>query len=128
MNKVLLIGNLTRDPETATTNNNNICKFSIAVNRRGKDNGADFINITCFSKTAELCQQYLAKGRKVAICGRISTGSYENKEGKKVYTTDIIADEVEFLSFANAEAPQKQEDITSLEEFKGQPLTEDLPF
>ena len=127
MNKVILIGNLTRDPETATTQSGmTYCKFAIAVNRRGKDKGVDYINIIAWNKTAELCGQYLAKGRKVAISGSISTGSYENKDGNKVYTTDVMADEVEFLT-PNSE--QKAEPKTAADHFKAVEVTdEDLPF
>ena len=131
MNKVLLIGNLTRDPETATTQSGiACCKFTIGVTRRfSKDKEADFINIVTWRGLADNCGKYLEKGKKVAVTGSLQIGSYENKEGQKRYTADVVADEVEFLSFGNAaEAPQKQADITSLEEFKGQPINEDLPF
>ena len=102
MNSVALIGRLTRDPEVryGASSQTAVARFSIAVDRqRGGREGeqtADFINIVCFGKTAELVEKYMGKGRLVGITGRIQTGSYE-KDGRKVYTTDVIADRVEFL-------------------------------
>lgn len=97
INNVFLIGNLTKDTEFNKAQNGiEVCKFSIAVNRRiGEE--TDFFNVVAFNKLAELCDKYLAKGKKVAVFGRIQTGSYE-KDGQKRYTTDIIAEEVEFLT------------------------------
>ena len=102
MNSVILIGRLTRDPELTYTPNNQtaVTHFSIAVDRpgtQGRDRQADFIRITVFGKQAENCDRYLSKGRQVAINGRIQTGSYKNREGQTVYTTDVIANNVEFL-------------------------------
>ncbi len=102
MNKVILIGNLTRDPEITTTNGGiNVCRFSVAVQRRFKNaNGeyeADFINITCWRQLADHCHTYLKKGNKVGIVGQIQTRTYE-QDGVKKYATDIVADEVEFLT------------------------------
>lgn len=101
MNIVALTGNLTREPEMRYTNNNMaIASFSIAINRPrkkdGSDGGADFPRITVFGTQAENCERFLHKGSKVGIVGKIQTGSYE-KDGQKVYTTDVIADRVEFL-------------------------------
>lgn len=100
MNSVSLIGNLTRKPETKYSPGDNplaICRFSIAINSGYGDNKrVDYPNIVVFGKTAENCEKFLDKGRKVAIEGRIQTGSYE-KDGHKVYTTDIVANRVEFL-------------------------------
>lgn len=103
MNSVILIGNLTRDPELNYTPGNQtaVCKFDIAVNRpkkNGEDQGADYPRITVWGRQAESCNQYLAKGKKVAVQGRLQTGSYTNRDGIVVYTTDVIADRVEFLS------------------------------
>lgn len=104
MNKVLLIGNLTRDPETRTTNTgNSVCTFTIAVNRRFKNQQTgqqetDFINIVAWRQLAELCGKYLAKGRKVSVCGSIQTRSYEAKDGSKRTAVEVVADEVEFLT------------------------------
>ena len=101
MNNVNLIGNLTRDPElrySTGANQTAICRFTIAVNDGyGDKQRTSFIPIVVFGKQAENCDRYLAKGRRVAITGRIQTGSYE-KEGRTVYTTDVIASNVEFLS------------------------------
>jgi len=103
MNSVALIGRLTRDPEVRYSTGGNqmaIAKFTIAVDRertaKEGEQSADFIGITCFGKTAELVEKYMSKGRLVGVTGRIQTGSYE-KDGRKVYTTDVIADRVQFL-------------------------------
>lgn len=105
MNNVTLIGRLTRDPDVRYTDANMaIARFSIAINRgkdkNGEDRGADFPNIVAFGKTAENCEKFLAKGRQVAIQGRLQTGSYE-KDGRKVYTTDVVADRVEFIDWGD---------------------------
>lgn len=106
MNNVVLIGRLTRDPEVRYTSSQMaVCHFSIAVDRprsQNKEQTADFIRITVFGKQAENCGRYLAKGRQVGIQGRIQTGSYKNKDGQTVYTTDVIANNVEFLGGAQA--------------------------
>lgn len=102
MNKVILMGRLTRDPEVRYSQGENqtaIAHYSLAVNRRFKREGdpeADFINCVAFGKQAEFAEKYLKKGTKMAITGRIQTGSYTNKDGVKVYTTDIIVEEQEF--------------------------------
>ena len=95
MNKVILIGRLTKDVEM----NNGVGKYSLAVDRKFKKDGeptADFINCTVFGKSAEFAQKYFKKGTKIAVVGRIQTGSYTNKDGVKVYTTDVIVEEQEF--------------------------------
>ena len=108
MNKVYLIGNLTRDPEMRSPSAGiPVCNFSIAVNRRFKNaqtgqQETDFFNIVAWRQLAELCGRYLAKGRKVAVFGSIQTRSYEAQDGSKRTAFDIVADEVEFLSSANA--------------------------
>lgn len=101
MNSVELIGRLTRDPEVRYTQSGTAyARFSIAINRGkdkdGKDLGADYPNVVCFGKTAELVEKYVGKGRMVAIIGKLRTDSYE-KDGKKLYTTDVVADHIEFL-------------------------------
>ena len=108
MNSVILIGRLAKDPELSYTPNNNlaICKFTLAVDRPkkdGQDQGADFIGITVFGRQAETSDRYLSKGRQAAIQGRIQTGSYKNQKGDTVYTTDIIADRVEFLGSSDGQ-------------------------
>ena len=98
MNKVMLIGRLTCEPEIkATSTGKTVASFTLAVNRRKKEDPADFIQCKAFDKTAEVVQKYCQKGKQVCVLGRIQTGSYENKEGRKVYTTDIMVDELELL-------------------------------
>lgn len=103
MNKVILIGNLTRDPEFSTTQSGIAkCTFTLAVQRRFADaNGirqADFLNIVCWRQTAELCHRFLLKGKKCAVEGSIQTRSYDAQDGTKRFVTEIIADSVEFLT------------------------------
>lgn len=104
MNSVVLIGRLTRKPELRYSNSGNqvaIARFSLAVDRpfsRDQEKTVDFINIVVFGKQAENCERYLDKGRQVAVQGRIQTGSYKTQTGETRYTTDIVADRVEFLS------------------------------
>lgn len=103
MNKVILVGNVTKDLELKTTTNGiATCTLSIAVNRKFKNaqgvQEADYINIVTWRQTAELCAKYLAKGRKVGIVGSIQTRSYTAKDGGKRYVTEVVADDVEFLT------------------------------
>ena len=106
MNKVYLIGNLTRDPEISTTTSGiSVCRMSIAVGRRfanadgGRD--ADFFNITAWRGTADNCAKFLKKGNKIAVSGSIQTRTYDKQDGTKGFSIDIIADEVEFLTSRN---------------------------
>ena len=101
MNSTILIGRLTKDPETRQAGETTITTFTLAVDRQGKEKAADFIRITTFNKTAENCAKYLVKGRLVAVNGRIQTGSYKNKNGDTVYTTDVIANNVQFLEWGD---------------------------
>lgn len=100
MNKVILMGRLTKDPDMRGEGTNLVARYSLAVDRRFKDNDGnyqtDFINIVVFGKGAEFAEKYLKKGTKVVVTGRIQTGSYTNKDGQKVYTTDVIAEDQEF--------------------------------
>ena len=103
MNKVILMGRLTRDPEIRYSQNGTssaIARFTLAVDRRfkrqGDDQTADFINCVAFGKTAEFAEGYLKQGTKVVGCGRIQTSSYTNKEGQRVYSTDVVIEELEF--------------------------------
>jgi single-strand DNA-binding protein len=115
MNSVILIGRLTADPELRYTPGNQtaVAHFTLAVDRpprQGEERQADFIRITVFGRQAETCERYLAKGRQVAVNGRIQTGSYKNKEGQTVYTTDVIANRVEFIgSGQGAQGGQRSE-------------------
>ena len=108
MNKVIIIGRFTRDPEIKYTTGENAtatARFSLAVNRRFKNKegnyDADFINCVAFGKTAEFIEKYFTKGMAIGIIGRIQTGSYTNKEGQKVYTTDVVVEETEFVESKN---------------------------
>ena len=105
MNKVILMGRLTRDPEVRYSAGDNamaVARFSLAVDRRRRANGgsdeqtADFINCVSFGRQAEFAEKYLRKGTKLVVTGRIQTGSYTNKDGVKVYTTDVVVEEQEF--------------------------------
>ncbi len=108
MNKVIIIGRFTRDPEIKYSTGENAtatARFSLAVNRRFKNKegnyDADFINCVAFGKTAEFIEKYFTKGMAIGITGRIQTGSYTNKEGQKVYTTDVVVEETEFVESKN---------------------------
>ncbi len=107
MNNVVLIGRLTRDPETRYSGEGlAITRFSLAIDRPVKSSSGekqtDFPNIVVFGKQAENCEKYLAKGRMAAVQGRIQTGSYTNKEGVKVYTTEVIAERIQFLEWGDS--------------------------
>lgn len=119
MNSVILIGRLARDPELNYTPNTNtaVCRFTLAVDRPkkdGEDAGADFIRVTVWGKQGETCHRYLSKGRQCGVLGRIQTGSYK-KNGETVYTTDVVAERVEFMGNApaNNEPPQKDTGFTA---------------
>jgi single-strand DNA-binding protein len=105
MNQVILIGRLTRDPEIRyTADQMAIAVFTLAIDRpvaTGKEKQADFPRVTVFGKQAETCERYLVKGRQVAVQGRIRTGSYKNREGATVYTTEVVADRVEFIDWGD---------------------------
>ena len=103
MNKVILMGRLTRDPDIRSANGETVttvARFTLAVDRRfGRKDGeqnADFIGCVAFGRTAEFAERYLRQGIKVAVTGRIQTGSYTNRDGQKVYTTDVVLDDIEF--------------------------------
>lgn len=141
MNKVFLIGNLARDPELRnTTNGIPVCTFSLAVSRRFKSangtNETDFLNIVVWRGQAESCAKYLKKGSKAAVSGSIQNRNYE-VDGVKKYATDIVADEVQFLSnrsFDSAESVEVDSmETAEIKESKApvgalEPVEEDLPF
>lgn len=108
MNSVHIIGRLTKDPQISYISDTQtaVARFSVAISRGkdkdGNDKGADFPNVVVFGKQAENCERYLSKGKLVGIDGRLQTGSYE-KDGRKVYTTDVISNRVEFLEWDNKE-------------------------
>ncbi len=134
MNKVILVGNLTRDPELSTTNSGvSVCRFSLAVQRRfaNADNGpqADFFNIVVWRAQAESCSKFLKKGSKCCVVGRIQNSSYEASDGTKRYTTDIVADEVEFLNSRSSEANDSSTTQTTKPQTELEPIDDDsLPF
>jgi len=101
MNKVILVGRLARDPELRTTSTGkSVCSFAIAVDRRFKQDGqptADFFNVTAWGRQAEIINQYLGKGREIAITGRLQNNSFVGRDGTKRYSTDVILDEFDFI-------------------------------
>ena len=111
MNRVILMGRLTRDPNISYSqsgDNLTIARFTLAVDRRGRrmdseEQTADFIGCVCFGRLAEFSEKYLRQGTKIAVTGRIQTGSYTNKEGQKIYTTDVLLDDIEFAESKNAQ-------------------------
>ena len=108
MNTVSLLGRLTGDPETREASSTVVSSFTLAVNR-GKDE-ADFIRCVSFGKTAEFVRNYLKKGSQIALTGSISTGSYVDRDGRKVYTTDVVANSVYFAG-AKRQTPETWEDV-----------------
>lgn len=124
MNNVVLIGRLTRDPEVRyTPEQMAVARFTLAIDRpvgKGKEKQTDFPTVVVFGKQAENCEKYISKGRLVAVQGRIQTGSYTNKDGVKVYTTDVVANNVEFLDKGDrtevAQDPSIPEGFSALDE------------
>ena len=115
MNKVILMGRLTREPEVRLAGETQVAKYSLAVDRRFKKDEADFISCVAFGKGAEFAEKWLHKGTKVVVTGRIQTGSYE-KDGRKVYTTDVIVEDQEFAE------SKKQDDFVNVSEDEGLPF------
>ena len=139
MNSVVLIGRLTRDPELRyAANQTAVATFTIAIDRpvrAGGEKQTDFPRITVFGKQAENCDKFLVKGRLVGVQGRLQTGSYTNKDGATVYTTDVVADRVEFLEWgdrpqggaqSSASAPQEIKQDVAPAGFSA--IDEDIPF
>ena len=128
MNCVELIGRLVRDPEVRYTSGDQsaITTFTIAIDRpqrQGAEKQADFPRITVFGKQAETCEKYLKKGRMVAIQGRLQTGSYKNRNGDTVYTTDVVANKVEFLGSDQNQRSSRSEEPPDFEQ-----VETDFPF
>lgn len=130
MNKVVLIGNLTKDPELSQTNSGiSFCRFTLAVPRRFSNSAGeretDFLNIIVWRGQAENCHKYLKKGSKAGVVGTIQTSSYEAQDGTRRYVTDIVAEEVEFLSTRQSgDNAEKEDKVSELE-----PIDDDnLPF
>lgn len=143
MNKVVLMGRLTKDPEVRYTEGSDpkaIARYTLAVDRKTKDaNGnrqADFISCVAFGKSGEFAEKYLHKGTKICISGRIQTGSYTNKGGNKVYTTDVVAEEHDFCESkstndtAQNTTPQQTAQSSAIDGFMSIPdgFPEELPF
>ena len=141
MNKVILMGRLTRDPDVRYTQGEEpmaIARFALAVDRRGKRDGeasADFPSCVCFRRTAEFIEKYAHQGTKLVVVGRIQTGSYTNRDGQKVYTTDVVVEEAEFAE-SKAAADRNTQQIpppspdTGADGFMNIPdgIEEELPF
>ena len=121
MNRVFLIGRLSRDPELRhTTSGTAVCQINVAVSRRtaaGRDPETDFINVVVWDKQAENVSKYLAKGRQVAVEGRIQTRSYDNNEGKKTYVTEVVANSVEFLGTVGDNNKQQTTEENPFDDF-----------
>lgn len=131
MNSVILIGRLTRDPELRYTQGSNlaVATFTLAVDRQkkeGENGSADFIRIVVYGKQAENCNKYLVKGRQAAVNGRIQTGSYTNKSGDRVYTTDVIASRIEFLGDSKQESTATETHYQDQMAFEA--VDDDIPF
>lgn len=131
MNSVVLIGRLTKDPEVRYTAGDQmaVANFTIAIDRptkQGKEKQADFPRIIVFGRSAENCEKFLSKGRLVGIQGRIQTGSYKNKNGETVYTTDVIADRVEFLEYGDKMKREIEDYAEPIDEFEA--IAENVPF
>lgn len=126
MNKVILVGRLTKDVDARNAGETVVARFTLAVDRRFKKDGeqtADFPNVVAFGKNAEFCSKYFHKGMKVVVEGRLQTGSYTNKDGVTIYTTDVIAEAVEF-----AESKKTEEQTNKSEEWQNTDNDVDLPF
>jgi single-strand DNA-binding protein len=137
MNKVMLIGRLTQDPEVRfTTTNKSLCQFRLAVSRRyskqGEEPQTDFFPIVAWEKTSEFCSNYFRKGQKVAIIGRLHNRSWDDAEGKRHYITEIIAEEVSFADSKKPSAQAENVDTTifqaTTEELNSQNNIDELPF
>jgi single-strand DNA-binding protein len=134
MNSVILMGRLTADPELRTTNNGlNYCRFTVAVDRytKGEEKKTDFINCVAWRQTAEFVERYFGKGKMIAVQGSIQTGSFTNKDGAKVYTTDVLVDKAHFCGDkGNTTAPARSNADFSTETDYSQYGTpdDDLPF
>ena len=136
MNKVILMGRITRDPDvrySQTDSNMAIARFSLAVDRRYKKQGdtvtADFFNCTAFGKQGEFVEKYLKQGTKIVVTGRIQNDNYTNKEGKKVYSVQIMAEEIEFAE-SKAAGQSQQNDSMPGDGFMNIPdgIENELPF
>lgn len=128
MNNCSFLGRITRDIELKVLGATSVAKFGLAVNRKFKKGEADFINIVAFGKTAETLNQYCKKGDLIALECRVQTGSYDNKEGKKVYTTDFIVDSFHFAGNSGPKQENSNTNNGSFEEDMTPVYDEDMPF
>ena len=133
MNKVILTGRLTKAPEVRYSGETAVARYSLAVDRKYKKDGeatADFINCVTFGKNAEFAEKYLNKGMKIAVTGRIQTGNYTDKDGKKVYTTDIVVEEHEFCESKGTKENEVPTFTPDVNGFVSIPdgIEEELPF
>lgn len=132
MNKIQLIGRLTKDPELRYTNNQKAyATFNLAVNRRFAKEGeqqADFLNIVAWGKTAEFCKNYFKKGQQIGLSGRVQTRNYEDKDGKRVYITEVIAEEVYFVGNNNTNNNTNKTNNNEQEEIDFEQLAEEMQF
>ncbi len=132
MNKVLLMGRLTKDPDIRGEGTSLVARYTLAVDRRYQKDGeqqTDFISCVTFGKGAEFAEKYLKKGTKIVVCGRIQTGSYTNKDGAKIYTTDVIVEEHDFAESKNSSGSSSNETSTDAD-FMSIPdsVRDDMPF
>ena len=130
-NKVILVGNLTANPELKQTPSGaSVCSFSIAVNRKGKDAEVDFINIVAWRQTAEFVSKYFTKGKPILVCGQLQTRSYQDKQGNKRTITEVVADEVSFVGGKEekAQSPYVPGAYGAKTNFEPVADTEGLPF
>ena len=128
MNRCFIIGNLTRDPETRVTQSgSSVCSFTVAVNRRGKSDEADFFRVSAWNKLAETCQQYLSKGRKVAGTGPVSVSTYTGQDGKAYANLEVMAQDVEFLT-PKGEQQAAQAHAAQANDGYQEVTDDDLPF
>lgn len=131
MNKWVGMGRLTKDPEIRT-GNTQVARYTLAVDRRfsNSEEKTDFINIVAFGKSAEFAEKYLKKGIKIIVTGRIQTGSYTDKDGKKVYTTDIVVEEQEFAESKSSSSEQTPNNVAKDNDFMDIPASSiaDMPF
>lgn len=132
MNKIQLIGRLTKDPELRYTNNQKAyATFNLAVNRRFAKEGeqqADFLNIVAWGKTAEFCKNYFKKGQQIGLSGRVQTRNYEDNSGKKVYITEVISEEVYFVGNNNTNNNTNKTNNNEQEEIDFEQLAEEMQF
>lgn len=131
MNKITIIGNLTRDPEVRTTQTGiNVCSFSVAVNRKGRAEGTDYFRCTCWRGLADIAGKYLSKGKKVAVIGQVTIGSYRDRNGEMHHSMEVTADDIELLSPRDADHEHQQQEREAIQNEQNYTAveTDELPF